>query len=152
MPRVRAILIDNTTGRLFSGVQKVQDAKADNVIGGKVPQTRIVTNSGTIVTLKKAAQIGITTAGAFVTNISVTLGTSPSLSGLVLTFKVGDVYETAATVASVTVAMGSKVASAGTAFSVPGNQWVFLDVAYVTTSGRGASKLQTTFTYFPVAL
>lgn len=151
MARVRFILVDNTTGRVFSGVQKVQDATAINVIGGKVPQIRTVTNSGTVVTLKRAATFGLSTSGGFITNISIKLGAAPQVSGLTITYRVGSTYETSTTFASTTIAVGVKVASIPVAVSVAGDQSIFIDVAYVTSSGRSASKLQTTLTYYAVA-
>lgn len=152
MPRVRAILVDNTTGRLLTGVQRVQDAAASNVIAGKLPQTRTITNSGTIVAVKNASAVNLSSTGAFVTGIGINLGGSPAISGLVLTFKVGTDYATASTVATTTIAPNVKTGSISTALSIAGNQFIYLDVAYATPSGRSASKLQVSYTFFPVAL
>ena len=152
--RIRSIMIDNTSGRLYTGVSKFADVLADNVIAGKLPSTRNIVNRLNIFNTKQAAALTLPTC--LVTKITATLTRPPVFADLVITINLRsntNVYAAPTKIGTITVPVNSTTAPTWTqAFDVTADKYISIDVAYSNASGTRASGLTMTITYFPVAI
>jgi hypothetical protein len=154
--RIRSIMIDNTSGRLYTGVSKFADVLANNVIAGKLPSTKNITNKLILYNTKRAAALTLSSSSCLVTKITTTLSRPPVFADLVITINLRsntNIYAAPTTIGTITVPINSTTAPTWTqAFDVTADQYVSIDVAYSNPSGARAAGLTMSFTYFPAAL
>lgn len=156
MARSRSILIDNSLGRVFSGVAKTSDAQNSNVIGGSVPQVKSITAASktavvanTFNIAAKVTGLSLGANGGQVTTTKVVMAKAHEVGTLNVIVKVGATYATSVEVVTIALATRTLSASSNTVFVIPAGQTIFIDTQYVGVPTKKATGLTVSFNHYP---
>lgn len=152
--RTRALLLDNTGGRMFTNVASSAEATADKVIAGTRPQAKVFTQPAARDVFTQQ-NLGSTTKGlllstraSVISRIDLAVTSAPAGgTGIVVRIRVGATNTSATNAAELTIAPGATSAFQTLNIPVAAGHGVFIDVLSVgtVTKGRG---LRVVFTFF----
>jgi hypothetical protein len=162
MPRVRSIILDNSLGRVFSGVAKTTQAGNANVIGGAVQQSKAITSKSKTTSIINTYNIVASNAGLMIAAnggqvVSTRAITNKAHDGvnanLNIVIRVGLVYATSTVVATISLAPKTTSGTSDLAFTVPPGHYIYVDTLYVGTGTPTARAvgLTVTFNFYPSA-
>jgi hypothetical protein len=145
--RTRSILIDNTLGKIFTGVDTVANALANNLIAGtQVASKGVSSPSTTTVTVTKNLGGG---SGIYfphlgiITSVVMTAATASTGTAIVIALKKSSTsdYNSATQVATFTLPAGSKISTTSCSLTFAAGSYYFVDVTQVgsTKPGNGLS-------------
>lgn len=156
MARSRSILLDNSLGRVFSGVAKTSDAQNSNVIGGSVPRVKSIaaaTKTATVIDKlnisSKITGLSLGDNGGQVTAVKVVVVKPPLGAMLVVKIRVGTTYDTSVEVDTVTLLSRALTSSSTVVFTVPAGHTIFADTKYTGVPSARAAGMTISFNHYP---
>lgn len=142
--RIRNILIENSLGKVFTGVDSIFSANASNVIAGTVQQTKGYaqpTATKVVVTNNLGGSLaGIPFAhNGVVVAVQVSVATAPQGSPIIISLKSGTSYSSSTIVGTFSLSALSNTSTTSCSIPIVSGNSFYIDVTQVgkTFSGTG---------------
>jgi hypothetical protein len=144
--RIRSISVDNTVGKIFTGITTLAAANATNLIAGTQKLVKSFSTASTVTT-KVATNLAGTTGlvignSGILTNVVLLASTAPvGGTGIIINLKKGSAYSTSTIVGTYALGPTLTTVTYNVAISFLSTDSFFLDVAQVgsTKAGSGFS-------------
>jgi hypothetical protein len=150
--RTRSLLIDNTFGKIFTGVSKTSDGTADKLIAGtKLLSKSIAQNKKFIVipsnNLGNGQGLILSASESLLTQIKIAVAVASSGQPVTIVVLKGESYDTSTELGTYELASGVKTFAYNVSHQILSGEKIFVNI---TTSGstRKASGLSLTFIYY----
>jgi hypothetical protein len=141
MARVRSLLIDATTGKIFTGSDRTTTSNSINLIAGATQRVISVAQGTGAEVVKNALNVGNGVRfGSNTTIVSITTSVTTTPTSLTtVTVKKGTVWAASANtiVATITLPVGSSSNTIPCAITISGTEKLFFDIAVGTTPPTG---------------
>jgi hypothetical protein len=143
--RTRSILVDSTTGKIFTNVTATGDANSSNLIAGTLQKSggfSIPNSQSARITNNLGGKNGFnfSTAGV-VTEVSINSVIAPKGTGIQINLKRGTTYATSTVVGTYTLAELQTTSTTVTSITVASGDSLYVDITSVGTvvAGTGVS-------------
>jgi len=143
--RTRSILIDNTTGKIFTNITSASNANSSNLIAASLQKIGgfSISNSQSVrITNNLGGKNGFNfSSAAVVTEVSINSVIAPKGSGIQINLKRGTTYATSTVVGTYTLAELQTTSTAVTSITVASGDSFYIDITSVGTviAGTGVS-------------
>jgi hypothetical protein len=150
--RTRSLLIDNTFGKIFTGVNKTLDGTADKLIAGTKLLSKSITQSAKFVVvpsnnLGNGQGLILSVNQSILTQINMSVAVASSGQPVTIAVFKGESYDTSTLLGTYQLASGVKTFQHIVSHQISAGEKIFVNI---TTSGssRRASGLSLTFLYY----
>lgn len=150
--RTRSLLIDNTFGKIFTGVSKTSDGTADKLIAGTKLLTKSITQSQRFVVvptlnLGNGQGLILSASDSLLTQIRISAYSASSGQAVSISVLKGASYETATQLGIYQLAAGSKTILHSVSHQILSGERIFVNII-TSGSTRRATGLSLTFIYY----
>lgn len=150
--RTRSLLIDNTFGKIFTGVSKTSEGTADKLIAGTKLLTKSITASKRVVVIP-TVNLGngqgmiLSPNNSLLTKVAITVYASSSGQPVTIVLLKGVSYDTATILGTYSLNAGLKTVQHNVLHQISSGEKLFVNI---TESGstRKATGLSLSFTYY----
>lgn len=150
--RTRSLLIDNTFGKIFTGVSNTSEGGADKLIAGTKLLNKSITQSQKLIVvptlnLGNGQGLILSTGESLLTQIKLSVFTASSGQAVTVSVLKGEAYDTATQLGIYEIAAGSKINQYNVSHQILSGEKIFVNII---TSGsiRKATGLSLTFIYY----
>jgi len=150
--RIRSLLIDNTFGKIFTGISKTSDGTADKLIAGTKLLSKSITQSSKFVVvpsnnLGNGQGLILSASESLLTQIKMSVFAASSGQPVTIVVLKGESYSTSTQLGTYELAAGVKTFQYNVSHQVLSGERIFVNI---TTSGsiRKATGLSLTFIYY----
>lgn len=141
--RTRSFLVDNTIGKIFTGVTNVAQAAPDKLIAGtkllvKSLSTSISVQAVPVKNLGNGKGLFLSSGGALVTKIAVSVSTTARGQPIIVVARKGVAYDSSTEIGTYTLPINTNVAEFPIQVQLDSTESLFFDVTQVGSNRRGS--------------
>jgi len=150
--RTRSLLIDNTFGKIFTGISKTSEGAADKLIAGTKLLTKSITQNQRFVVvpvnnLGNGQGLILSASESLLTQIRISVFVASSGQPVSILLLKGTSYATSTQLGTYSLAAGSKVASFNVSHQILSGEKLFVNIIQ-SGSTRRATGLSLSFIYY----
>lgn len=150
--RTRSLLIDNTFGKIFTGVSKTSDGTADKLIAGTKLLTKSITQSQRFivvptVNLGNGQGLILSASDSLLTQIRLSVFAASSGQPVTVAILKGQSYDTSTQLGTYELAAGLKTFQYNVSHQILSGERIFVNII-TSGSTRRATGLSLTFIYY----
>ena len=150
--RTRSFLIDNSFGKIFTGVRNTTEGSADKLIAGTKLLNKSITQSKKV-TVVPTLNIGngqgliLSASDSLLTQIRISVVAASAGQGVSILVLKGESYETSTQLGTYELAIGSKLVQHSVSHQISSGERLFVNIV-TAGSIRRATGLSITFFYY----
>jgi len=150
--RTRSLLIDNTFGKIFTGITKTSEGGADKLIAGTKLLTKAITQNQrlTVIPTKNLGNgqgLTLSPSESLLTQIRMSVFVASSGQPVIISVLKGTSYSTSTQIGTYDLAAGVKAISHEVSHQILSGEKLFVNITQ-SGSARRATGLSLTFVYY----
>lgn len=150
--RTRSLLIDNTFGKIFTGISKTSDGTADKLIAGTKLLSKSITQSKKSIVvpslnLGNGQGLILSASESLLTQIKMSVNSASSGQPVTISVLKGESYITSTQLSTYEIAADAKTSVYNVSHQILSGEKIFVDII-TSGSSRKATGLSLTFIYY----